>query len=163
MRDDLEPLDYVRLLHEREHFTDGVNVLARLFTKREVVWWACQSTRQTMTKSELARARLAAIEATEAWVADSTEENRRPLFALSQSAGLDNGAGCAALAAFGSGGSMAPPEYDPILPIETMTSDLSSASVLLAGMGEEPEKALEKYGLFLQQGIALYEQREQSA
>ena len=41
IKDELPPLDYVRLLIERAHLSDAIHVLSHLFTKREAVWWAC--------------------------------------------------------------------------------------------------------------------------
>lgn len=158
IRAEMEPLEFVRLLQERALYSDAIPVVARLFPKREAVWWACQCTRQSLMKSELPKAENDAVGATEAWVADSSEETRRPLFAAAQTAGLDTSAGCAAMAAFGSGGSMVPPEYEPVEPDDSMTAQLVSGSILMAGVAEDPDAALVKYRVFLEQGLMLYEQ-----
>lgn len=163
MRKDMEPLAYVRLLQERALFSDAISVLARLFSKRESVWWGCQCVRQSVTETALPRSAEAALAAAETWVADPNDENRRVLFTISQEAGLDTAAGLAAMAAFGSGGSMMPPEFDPVPPHETMTAELVAASVLMAGVAEDPDTALEKYRMFLEQGIVLCEQSDENA
>ncbi len=162
LSDELEPMAFVRLLHERTHYSDGIQVLARLFPKREAVWWACQCTRQSLSRTALPKKAEAAVSAAEAWVGDPSEENRRVLFALAQGAGMNTGAGLAAFAAFASGGSMVPPEFDVVAPEETMTAELAGASVIMAGLAEDTDAALEKYGVFLEQGVMLYEQSSQA-
>jgi len=104
---------------------------------------------------------MTAVAATEAWVADPSEENRRPLFEAAQRAKLDTAAGCAAMAAFGSGGSMVPPEYDPVYPEDGMTAQLVAGSVLMAGVGVEQDP-LESYRVFVEQGVLLLEQSSES-
>lgn len=162
LRDDLEPLAYVRQLHERAFYSEAAHVLARLFTKREAVWWGCQCVRQAWTDAPLPALAEAAIAGAEAWVANPTEEHRQPLFQIAQDAGLHTAAGCAALAAFGSGGSLMPPDFDPVPPKEAMTAELTAAAVLMAGVEENPDAALEKFRIFIEQGIALYEQSVES-
>lgn len=156
--DALSPLDYVRLLIERSHSPDAIHVLSHLFTKREAVWWACQCARQTMD-GKLPRAEADALAAVEAWVANPNEETRSGLMTIAMSAGMDKPAGCVAMAAFGSEGSMVGPEYPPTMPKPTLTAELSAASIMMAGVVDDPEKALEQYQRYVEQGIALYENR----
>jgi hypothetical protein len=72
---------------------------------------------------------------------------------------MDKPAGCVAMAAFGSEGSMVGPEYAPMYPEPTLTADLSAASILMAGAVDDPEFCLDSYKLYLEQGIGLYENR----
>ncbi len=153
-----EPLAFARLLLERGLFADGINVLARVFSKREGVWWACQCTRQSLDESLAASKSQAAIAAAEAWVADPVEETRRPLFALAQSAGMDTAAGLVAFAAFASSGSLAPPEFEAIPPEDAMTAELVAGSVLMAGVSGASDTVLERFRLFLEQGLGLCEE-----
>lgn len=158
LNDALPPVDYVRLLQKQSLISDAIHVLARLFAKREAVWWACQCARGA-TPDELPRPEAEALAATEAWVADPSEKTRSGLMAVANAAGMETPAGCAAFAAFGSSGSLAPAEYAPMPPKETLTAELSAASILAAGAVEDPEKAIDKYKVFLEQGIGLYESR----
>jgi hypothetical protein len=157
VRDEMEPLAYVRLLHEKALYADAIHVLARVFPKREGVWWACQCARQSLTRLSLPPKAEAAIAAAEAWVTAPGEDTRRPLFASSQSAGMDTASGLAAFAGFASEGSLAPPDFDPLPPEETLTSEMVAASVLMAGVAEPSEDSLERFRVFLEQGIGLYE------
>ena len=48
-------------------------------------------------------------------------------------------AGCVAMAAFGSEGSMVGPEYPPMYPKPTLTAELSAASIMMAGVVDDAE------------------------
>lgn len=158
INDELVPLDYVRLLIERTQLTDAIHVLSHMFAKREAVWWACQCIRQTM-KGQLPRAEADALAAVEAWVANPGEETRTGLMAVAMAVGMDKPAGCVAMAAFGSEGSMVGPEYPPMYPKPTLTAELSAASIMMAGVVDDAEKALDYYKLYVEQGVGLYENR----
>ncbi len=158
INDALSPLDFVRLLIERAKLSDAIHVVSHLFAKREAVWWACQCIRQTM-KGELPRAEAEALAAVETWVANPGEQTRSGLMNFAMSVGMDKPAGCVAMAAFGSEGSMVPPEYPPMYPEPTLTAELSAASILMAGAVDDPERCLDHYKLYLEQGLGLYENR----
>jgi hypothetical protein len=83
----------------------------------------------------------AAVQAAERWVADPSEANRRAAQAASEAAGLGTPAGCAAMAAFWSGGSLAPPEAPVVPPGEILTAHGSAGPVMLAAVLTEPQKA----------------------
>ncbi len=93
-----------------------------------------------------------ALSATEAWIAQPTEENRRAAHEAAKAAGLGTPAGCAALAAFFSGGSLAPPHAPPVAPGEHLTAKAVAGAVIFAAVATEPEKAPEKFQHFLAQG-----------
>jgi hypothetical protein len=64
-------------------------------------------------------------------------------------------AGSAALAVFFSGGSIAPPDMPAVPPEPSITPNSVAGSVMLAAVLKEPEKAQEKYQLFLAEGLKI--------
>jgi hypothetical protein len=152
MRADLQPLDYVALLMEKKHYADAVRFLAHAMPKREAVWWAWVCARRSAGETPPEKIQ-AALDAAEKWIAQPNEENRRSAMAAAQRADLGTAAGCAALAAFFSGGSLAPPDAPVVPPGENLTAKAVSGAVIFAAVSKEPEKAPEKFASFVAQGV----------
>jgi hypothetical protein len=70
-----------------------------------------------------------------------------------EAAGVGTPAGCAGIAAFFSGGSMGPPGTPVVPPGPLLTAKSVAASIILAAVTTEPDKADEKFTAFLDQGI----------
>jgi hypothetical protein len=140
-----------KLVAEKQH-ADAVKLLAHALPKREAVWWALQCAKEA-AGSEPPPNVAAALAATEAWVSSPTEENRRATQPAYEAAELKTPAGCAALAAFMSGGSVAPPNVPSVPPGEYITAHAASGAIMMAAVTQEPEKAPEKYERFLARGI----------
>ncbi|MBZ5585801.1 MAG: hypothetical protein LAQ30_27140 [Acidobacteriia bacterium] len=149
---DTDPREYVGLLVERKLYPDAVRFLAHALPKREAVWWAWVSARRTAGEKPAPPIK-AALDATERWIAQPTEPNRRAAMAAAEKAGFDNAAGCAGLGAFFSGGSLGPPELPPVPPGEYLTAKAVAGAVIFAAVGSEPEKAPEKFQNFVAQGL----------
>jgi hypothetical protein len=92
-----------------------------------------------------------ALHAAQEWVKTQEEAQRRSAFTASQTATLDNAAGCAALAAFWSGGSMAPEEAPVVPPADHLCHHAAACSVILAGV-TQPEKINSHYQTFIEIG-----------
>jgi hypothetical protein len=107
LRDGMTPRQYLDVLLEKQQFVDAVRFLAHVLPKREAVWWACLCARSAAGSGAPAP-QTAALQAAERWVADPSEANRRAAQDAAEAAELGTPAGCAAMAAFWSGGSMAP-------------------------------------------------------
>ncbi len=156
------PRQFLGLLIERELYTDAARFLARALPKREAVWWACRCARMVSSaapgpgSSPVAEA----LDAAERWVADPSEENRRASAEAAGRAGVETPAGCAAMAAFWSGGSLAPPDLPEVPPAEFLTARGVAGAVLLAGVITEPHKAPERYQQYLKLGLAVADGRE---
>jgi hypothetical protein len=152
LRDGLKPRAFLDLLIEKQQYLDAIRFLAHVLPRREGVWWACQCARSAAGPNPAAPY-AAAVAAAEKWVADPSEANRRAAHAASEAAGLETPAGCAAMAAFWSGGSLGPPNVPVIPPAETLTAHGVGGAVMLAAVVREPEKAAEKHRTFLALGI----------
>ena len=70
-----------------------------------------------------------------------------------KTAEFSTAAGSAALAAFLSGGSMAPPDAPAAPPGEFLTAKAVAGAVTIAAVAKEPDKAPEKFKAFVTQGL----------
>lgn len=145
------PGEFVTRLAGAGLFPDAVRFLAHALPKREAVWWACLAARAALDHA--APPLLQALAAAEAWVYKPDEANRRAAMASAQAAGFDNPASWAAVAAFWSGGSLAPTEAPAVPPGETLSAVAAAGAVMLAAVLREPERAAERYHLFLAQAL----------
>ncbi len=152
MRPDVPPESYVELLMGTQQFADAVRFLAHALPKREAVWWAWFCARRASGPEPPPEIR-AALSATEKWIVQPNDENRREAMRAGELANFATPAGCAALGAFLSGGSLGPPGTPPNPPGEFMTAKAVAGAVILAAVSTEPEKAPEKYRAFVDQGL----------
>ena len=152
LRPDLHPVEYVKLLVEKRLYPDAVRFLAHALPKREAVWWAWVTARRVAGPDPPPKIR-ASLQATEKWISDPDEERRRAAMAAAQAADFGSAAGCAGLAAFFSGGSLAPPEAPPVPPGEYLTAKAVSGAVIFSSLATEPEKAPEKFQAAIAQGV----------
>ena len=129
----------------------AVRLWAWLLGRREAVWWASQCARRSLGEKDPPAER-AAVEVVERWVADPSEENRRKAEEAAAAVNYGTPGGCAALAAFWSGGSLAPPKLQVVPPPEHLLPGAVANAVVLAAVTREPEKAGEKYRVFLSLG-----------
>lgn len=131
---------------------DAVKFLAHALPRREAVWWACLIAAEAMGPEPPPEA-AAALEAARDWVIDPKDERRRATFPAAQAAGMGTPAGCAAAAAYFSGGSLAPPDLPVVAPPEHITGQMAACALVLSAVIKEPQKAPEKYAAFLRIGL----------
>src|SRR5262245_58528529 len=139
----LAPLQAVDRLVEAGQLQAAIRLWAWVLGRREAVWWASQCVRLSLTDQDAPTER-AAVEAAEAWAAAPSEENRRRAEAAATAVNFGTPGGCAALAAFWSCGSLAPPKLQVVPPPEHLLPGAVANSVLLAAVKREPEKAGEE-------------------
>jgi hypothetical protein len=126
--------------------------VAHALPRREAVWWGWVCARRASGENPPPKIK-GALDATEKWIAQPNEDNRRSAMAAAQKAELGTAAGCAGLAAFFSGGSLAPPEAPVVPPGEFLTAKAVSGAVIFAAVAKEPERAPEKFKSFVAQGV----------
>ena len=152
MKPEYHPREFARLLADNKLFPDSVRFIAHALPKREAVWWGWSCARKASGANPPPKIK-AALAATEAWIAQPTEENRRAAEEASKAADVSTPAGCAALAAFFSGGSLGPAHAPAIPPGEHLTAKAVSGAVIFSAVVNEPEKAPEKFNAYIAQGI----------
>jgi hypothetical protein len=146
------PQSYVELLIQNKELADAVRFLAHALPKREAVWWAWFCARRVSGPEPPPEIR-ASLSATEKWIVQPNEENRRAAMKAAEQATFGTPAGCAGLGAFFSGGSLGPPDTPPNPPGEFMTAKAVAGAVMLAAVATEPEKAPEKYQAFVAEAL----------
>jgi hypothetical protein len=151
LREGMSPREYLDLLIESGRLPDAVRLISHALPKRESVWWAWVCARRA-SGTEPAPAVRGALEAAEKWIAQPTDENRRAAMKTAEAAGFETPAGCAGLAAFLSGPSLAPAEVKPVPPGPHDSARAVAGAVTMAAVAV-PEKLDENFRAFLQQGL----------
>jgi hypothetical protein len=142
----------VQHLVTASQFPEAVKFVAFSLPRREGVWWAWVTAKRA-SGAEPAPGIKASLEATERWIAQPTDANRRAAFDLAEKADLGTPAGCAGAAAFFAGDSIAPPNVGAVPPGPYDCNKMIANAVILAAVMKEPEKAAEKFFQSLQQGL----------
>jgi hypothetical protein len=157
LRQDMTAEDLLRALLNNAQYTDAIALMACALPKREAVWWACVCAREIDPRPTPEDA--AALEAAGRWVREPNDEHRRAALAGAEATGYATPGGLAAFGAFLSDGSLAPPSCAAVPPAEHLTARAVSGSVGLAAVLAEPEKAPEKYQLFVERGLDIAHRR----
>lgn len=143
---------FVERLRGAELLEDAVRVVAAILAPRESVWWAWMTVRAA-TPDDAAQEITDALSVIERWLREPSDPNRRAAFSAGEAADLSTPVGCVALATFFSGGSIAPPEVEPVYPPPHLASRLLAAAIFLSSVAEAPETAPEKLARALEQGM----------
>ena len=151
---DLTPQQFLDLLIEHAYFQDATRFLAHALPTRVAVWWACRCVRAVLG-DRASPQDVAALQAAETWVHEPSEENRRASMPAAEATGLCTPAGWAAVAAFWSGGSLAPADVPIVPPGACLSAHAVSGAVMLAAVWGEPAHAPDMYAAFFAQGKAL--------
>jgi hypothetical protein len=145
------PAAFLKLLVEKGHLIDAVQVLGHSLPKREAVGWALVCSREAYGATPEPTA-AAALLAVAKWMLDPSDDNRRATQKVGDAA-KGTSAGCCASAAFFSGGSIGPANQAAIQADDKLTGKLASGAVLLAGVLGDVTKAMERYRRFVEIGM----------
>jgi hypothetical protein len=148
----LRPGEYLGILIDAGLWPDAIRFLAFALPRREGVWWACLAARGSLGP-DAPPGQEASIVAAEEWVYRPTDEARRNAFALAEKIGFDSPAAYAALGAYWSQGSLAPPGMPEVPPDPALSPTAVASAVLLAAVIREPHKAEAKYRALMTSGI----------
>jgi hypothetical protein len=154
LKDEHTPRQFLELLIGKELFLDAIRLLAYALPKRWAVGWGCLCVRHSLGTEDAGKISETHV-AVEKWVYDPGEEKRRAAQAAADKEGSESPSALLATAAFYSGGSIGPPNHEPIAPPDHVTPEFVAGAVMIAAVENEPRKAPEKYRAFLQRGMAL--------
>jgi hypothetical protein len=130
--------------------SDALRLVAHALPKREAVWWACVCAR-AVSVPDLPPVDVAALEAAEAWVRNAGEDGlRRAAWAAAQKTAFRSPEAWTAVAAFWSGGSMAPEGQPVVPPADHLVGVAVGGSVVLAAVRVRPESAPDRMRRFLE-------------
>jgi hypothetical protein len=128
---------------------EATRVFAHALPKREAVWWACMCAAHT-APAQAAEGDLKARELSEAWVRQQSDETRRAAMEEAKRTGFQSPEAWAAVAAFWSGASLAPPDAPPVPPPAHLTGVAVAGAVALASVRGAPNRQPHRLALFLQ-------------
>jgi hypothetical protein len=148
------PREFLTSLAEGGLYPDALKFLAHLLPRREAVWWAWMCAKREAPADMPSQIEMA-LKATEKWIAEPTDEHRRAAMKAAEAATYETAAGCAALAAFLSAGSMAPPNVDEVPPPRFATARAVFGSLVMAAVAVQPERSQERFRKFLGYGMEL--------
>jgi len=154
LKDEHTSRQFLELLVGKELFPDATRFLAFALPKREAVGWGCLCVRHSLGTEDAAQISKTQV-AAERWVSNPDEKNRQAAQAAIAEDGPENPSDLLALAAFYSGGSVVAPNLEPVPPPDHVTPQLVAGAVMIVAVQTKPEKAAEKYRVFLQKGMAL--------
>lgn len=154
LADGLSPRVYLEALIGAGLLADAEVVMAHALPKREAVWWACRCVRRAVGPEPAAEV-AEALRAAETWSAAPGEVNRRKAYPAAEAAGFGHPAGCVAVAAYFSGGSLSLPQLTEVPPAPHLTGDLVASALMLAAVLGDPAAAAEAHRAFLDLGWAV--------
>ncbi len=110
----------------------AIRYLAVALPRREAVWWACAVARRFPAPAPLPEEE-ACWAVAEAWVYEPGDAQRRATYAPAKALDFSTAGAYAALGAYWSGGSLAPPETALVIPPgDALTGSAVGASVILS-------------------------------
>ena len=127
---------------------EAARLAAFALPRREAVWWACMCARHTLPATPSAAA-AALLEATEAWVRRPRDEARRAAMALAEVGPMDTPEAWAAIGAFWSGESMAPPGVPAVPPAPHLAGTAVAGAVALAAVRGDARRQAARLARFL--------------
>jgi hypothetical protein len=148
-----QPRAFVEALAAAGQHAEAIRFLAHALDPRPAVWWAWVCARRAHGETPPDPIQ-ASLEATKAWIANPSDANCRAAMAKAEAADLGTPAGCAGLAAFFCGDSIAPKgSAEPVPPPAHVAARAIAGCVILAAVGDPPENAPERFREYLTQGL----------
>jgi len=147
--DDPAPLDYTQTALSSPRPTDAIIFLAHLLPRREAVWWAIQCVRAMLGSD----ADDEALRAADAWVRAPEDDNRRAALAAWNAGGQRAATTWLAFAARWSGGSVTPPNQDPMPAPPAACAQGVHTAVILAACAGDPLCVVDRLKACAEAGI----------
>ena len=161
LTDESSTKQFIALLVEKELFRDALSLVAHMLPKREAIGWGCLCVRHALA-SQPDQPPPPVQGAAERWVSAPNEENRWAAKETAEAEDPTTPSGLLAKAVFLAGPSMAPPNVQAVPPPDHAAAQVVAAAVLLAGVMNDPDKANEKYQVFMQKALALIARLQQA-
>jgi hypothetical protein len=129
-----DALEALARLEQAGLLIEATRLVAHALPAREAVWWACACSRHTSPSGANPATETTIRDAAEEWVRRQTDEHRRTAMKAAETAGFGSPEAWAAVAAFWSGDSMAPPEAPKVPPQPHFTGLAVAGAVALAAV-----------------------------
>jgi hypothetical protein len=135
VREEMTPQEFLDLLVEKQQYYTAISFLAHALPKREAIWWSLQCAR-AVAGAAPAPVVATALQVAEKWVANPSEDFRRPAVPAWEAATLGTPAGCVAAAVAFTGGSLGPPNVPTIPPGDYAPALAAAGAVMLAAVAD---------------------------
>lgn len=137
LRKGMSPREFVAALVGNKRYLDAIDFLAHALPPREGIWWGCLCIQHAFGEGLNPADRAAATAAVQ-WVLQPTEASRVAAKDPAEVAGPTSPAGALAVAAFQTGGNIAPPNAPPQPPPPFGPAKAVARAVKLASLKNEP-------------------------
>lgn len=148
----VSPAQFLNDLLAAKNLNEAVQFFSFALPPREAVWWACLCCREQLA-DPIPQPLQDAVDAAETWVRQPTEEHRRAAMARAQATDFQSPAAWAAVAAFWSGGSLAPENLPEVPAPAHLMGCAVAGAVMLAAVKSEPQLADQRRERFLASAI----------
>ncbi|OUS13024.1 hypothetical protein A9Q89_04435 [Gammaproteobacteria bacterium 53_120_T64] len=147
------PVQVIAKLLAEEKYHDAVTMLAHALPKREAVWWVCLAVRKELGPEDKLDA--ACVVATELWVREPSELNRKAAKKLGDGRKKKSAAAWSATAASWCTGNMLDDDATLVAPPDFLYAHAVAAGITLAAVAAGPKQMAASYQLFMRQGFDL--------
>jgi hypothetical protein len=128
----LSPQEFFGQLKQAGRLREAVSFIALALPRFEAVAWAARFVRDTEPPAAAKSPEAEAIKATLLWIQDPVEARRRMAFASARAATLSSAEAMVAMAAYYSGGSIAPDGCEPLPASPTAAGRFAAGAVQIA-------------------------------
>lgn len=137
----VDPQSHYAALKASGDLDQALTYLGHALPRYEAVAWAAHVVRTMPGPAKMPALNRQALDRTLQWVEEPTEEYRRAAHQAAESAGRESPERLLAMAAFLSGGSIAPPDLPPVNPPQGVCGRMAAAAVLVAAHRSGDAKA----------------------
>jgi hypothetical protein len=156
LREGMGPREFVDALVAGKQYVSGIDFMAHAMPARDAIWWGGLCLQHACGDS-LSPADKAAARAAVQWIMQPSEESRAAALAPAQAAGPASPAGGLAMAAYQTGGNVAPPKAPPTPPPPFAFAKAVAGAIKLACTKADPVKIVETQRLFLDLAVRMAE------
>jgi hypothetical protein len=149
IREDLGPSRYVDLLESQGLFKDAIHFLTHGFPIHLTIRWGCGCSRELLSIKQIEEWK-ASLQAADNWLNAPGDQTRWDARNAAEKSNMSSPIDLIAMAAFFSGGSIAPPDAPATLPPPYLASKLAGGAIQMVVLAQHPEKAAERYRRTLQ-------------
>lgn len=145
------PEQFVLVLTEARQFADAIRILSLHLPKPQSVFWAFHCVRE-FYPLPMDTEENAALDATMDWLTEPEESNRRTAMDAANASEFRSAASWVALAAFWSGGSLAPADLPEVPPAPALCAQGVTAALLMTATSGDPMSSQERFEQILRAG-----------
>jgi hypothetical protein len=157
LREGMDPHGFAIALVENKMCADAIEFMAHALPAREGIWWGCLCMQHALGENLSLPDRAAATAAVR-WVMEPIEENRVAAKAPADAAPPPSVPGSLAMAAYQSGGNVAPPGSPFKAPAPFAPANGIALAVKLASIKTEPIKIARMQRSYVELAIAIAEE-----